>query len=256
MLGDLVRYRALVRNLVFKDLKLKYRDSALGVVWSLLSPLLTLVVYTLVFKHILRMQVEHYGYFLLTGLLPWNFFAGSLVASTRAIIDNASLIKKVYFPRDALPVASVLFNFCQLLLALAVFVPALVLISGVPLHWTAILFVPLLVLHLLFTLGLAFVLATSTVFFRDVAHLVEVALLPLFWMTPILYPATMAPDALQWFFTASPVAAFTIAYQDVLFWGRVPDGPALVAVLAWPLLTLLGGHAIFRRHSPAFAQEV
>ena len=181
------------------------------------------MVYTVAFKFILRVQTENYAYFLLVGLLPWNFFSSSLIASTQAITGNANLIRKVYFPRETLPIATVLFAFSQLLLALAVFLPALLLVSGVRLHWTAILFIPLLLLHVLFTLGLAFILATCTVFFRDVAHLTEVAVVLLFWMTPIIYPVAMAPRELQLFFKLSPLAAFAIAYQDVLFWGRVPE---------------------------------
>lgn len=253
---QLLRYRALVKNLVFKDLKLKYRDSILGVVWSLLNPLLLLVVYTVAFKSILRVQTENYPYFLLAGLLPWNFFASSLTASTQAITGNANLIKKVYFPRETLPIATVLFTFSQLLLALAVFLPALLLISGVRPHWTAILFIPLLLFHVLFTLGLAFILATCTAFFRDVAHLTEVAVVLLFWMTPIVYPATMAPEKLQLFFKLSPPAAFAIAYQDVLFWGRLPEELVLATLLGGTFAALLGGYALFHRFSPAFAEQV
>jgi ABC-type polysaccharide/polyol phosphate export permease len=253
---QLLRYRALVKNLVFKDLKLKYRDSILGVVWSLLNPLLLLVVYTVAFKSILRVQTENYPYFLLAGLLPWNFFASSLTASTQAITGNANLIKKVYFPRETLPIATVLFTFSQLLLALAVFLPALLLVSGVRPHWTAILFIPLLLFHVLFTLGLAFILATCTAFFRDVAHLTEVAVVLLFWMTPIVYPATMAPEKLQLFFKLSPPAAFAIAYQDVLFWGRLPEELVLATLLGGTFAALLGGYALFHRFSPAFAEQV
>jgi ABC-type polysaccharide/polyol phosphate export permease len=253
---QLLRYRALVKNLVFKDLKLKYRDSILGVVWSLLNPLLLLVVYTVAFKSILRVQTENYPYFLLAGLLPWNFFASSLTASTQAITGNANLIKKVYFPRETLPIATVLFTFSQLLLALAVFLPALLLISGVRPHWTAILFIPLLLFHVLFTLGLAFILATCTAFFRDVAHLTEVAVVLLFWMTPIVYPATMAPEKLQLVFKLSPPAAFAIAYQDVLFWGRLPEELVLATLLGGTFAALLGGYALFHRFSPAFAEQV
>jgi lipopolysaccharide transport system permease protein len=253
---QLFRYRTLVRNLVFKDLKLKYRDSALGVVWSLLNPLLLLVVYTVAFKYILQVPTENYSYFLLAGLLPWNFFSSSLVASTQAITGNAGLIRKVYFPRETLPIATVLFTLSQLLLALSVFLPALLLVSGAGLHWTAVLFVPLLLLHVLFTLGLAFVLSTCTVFFRDVTHLTEVAVILLFWMTPIIYPVTMAPPTLQRFFKLSPLAAFAIAYQDVLFWGRVPEGIVLSTLLGWTAAALLGGYTLFRRFSPAFAEEV
>ena len=253
---ELLRYRTLVRNLVFKDLKLKYRDSALGVVWSLLNPLLLLVVYTVAFKVILRVRTENYAYFLLAGLLPWNFFSSSLTASTQAITGNANLIKKVYFPRETLPIATVLFTLSQLLLALAVFLPALLLVSGVRLHWTAILFLPLVLCHVLFTLGLAFFLATCTVFSRDIAHLTEVALVLCFWMTPILYPATMAPTSLQLFFKLSPLGAFAIAYQDVLFWGRVPEGIVLSTLLGWTAAALLGGYTLFHRFSPGFAEEV
>jgi lipopolysaccharide transport system permease protein len=253
---EFLRYRTLVKNLVFKDLKLKYRDSVLGVVWSLLNPLLLLLVYTLAFKLVLRIETENYAYFLMVSLLPWNFFSGSLIASTQAITGNANLIRKVYFPRETLPIATVLFTFSQLLLALVVFLPALLLVSGVRPHWTAVLLIPLLLLHLLFTLGLAFVLATCTVFFRDVAHLTEVAVLLLFWMTPIIYPVTMAPPMLQLFFKLSPLAAFAIAYQDVLFWGRMPEELVLSTLLGWTAAALVGGYALFRRYTPAFAEEV
>jgi lipopolysaccharide transport system permease protein len=256
VIREVVRYRPLIKNLVVKDLKLKYRNSVLGLVWSLLNPLLMLVVYTLAFKLILRVETENYAYFLLVGLLPWNFFSSSLLGSTQAITASGSLIRQVYFPRETLPIATVLFTFSQLLLALAVFVPALLLVSGVRLHWTAVLFIPLLLLHLLFTLGLAFVLASWTVFFRDVAHLTEVAVVMLFWMTPIIYPVTMAPAKFQFFFKLSPPAAFAIAYQDVLFWGRVPEELVLSTLFGWTVAALLGGHALFGRYSPAFAEEV
>jgi len=251
-----LRYRSFVRNLVFKDLKLKYRDSALGVVWSLLNPLLTLAVYTLAFKYIMRIQIEHYPYFLLAGLLPWHFFGGALLASTGAIVGNAHLIRKVYFPREALPVATVLFAFAQLLLALAVFLPALILVSGVSVHWTVLLLPVLLLTHVGFVIGLAFALSAVTTSFRDVAHLTEVAILLLFWLTPIVYPVTMAPATLQVFFTASPLAAFAIAYQDLLFWGRVPGAGVVATVLGWSAVALVCGHRIFRWYSPGFAEAV
>ena len=251
-----LRYRTLVRNLVFKDLKLKYRDSVLGVVWSLLNPLLLLIVYTVAFKVVLQVQTENYPYFLLAGLLPWTFFSSALVASTQAITGNANLIRKVRFPLETLPIATVLFAFSQLLLGLAVFLPALAILSAVRLHWTALLFVPLLLLHVLFTLGLAFALSAGTVFFRDVAHLTEVAVVLLFWLTPIIYPASIAPPGFQRFFALSPLAAFAMAYQDILFWGRVPGELLLSTVAGWTLVALIGGYALFRRLSPALAEEV
>jgi len=255
-LGALFRYRALVYNLAQKDLKLKYRDSVLGVAWSLLNPLLTLAVYTFAFHTVLRVQMEHYAFFLLVSLLPWNFFSSSLLASTGSIFQNAQLIRKVYFPREVLPVATVLFGFAQLLLALAVFLPLLALTSTLPVRWTFALAIPLLLLHLVFTVGLALVLAPLTALFRDVAHLTEVALLLLFWVTPVVYPVSMVPLRLQGLLEASPLAAFTIAYQDVLFFARVPDRTVLLTILVATAVSLLVGLLVFRRLSPAFAERV
>lgn len=253
---DLFRYRSFIQNLVLKDVRLKYRHSVLGIVWSLLHPLLMVVVLTVGFKHVMRVQMENYAYFLLAGLLPWNFFSGAVLASTGSIIGGASLIKKVYFPREILPIATVLFHFVQLLLALAVFVPTLVLVAGVPLHGTSLLVFPLLLVHLLFTIGVALILSPLTAFFRDVAHLTEVGVMLLFWLTPILYPAATAPPGLQRFFEVSPLAAFALAYQDVLFWGRVPSVVLGSTVLLWTASVLLIGHTIFRWYSPTLAEEV
>lgn len=253
---DLWRYRSLIVNLVFKDLKLKYRDSVLGFVWSLAGPLLNLVTLTFAFQFVIRIQMENYVYFLLVGILPWNFFATSLQGATTTIVGNASLIRKVYFPRAVLPVASVLFTFAQLLLALLVFLPALGLISGVTLHWTAVLFVPLLLVHLAFTTGWALVLAAITTTFRDVQHFTDLALPLLFWVTPLVYPVTMAPPQLQTVFRFSPLAAFAVSYQDVLFWGRVPDVTAVATLLGWTAVSLLVGSTVFRWYSPTLAEQV
>src|SRR5262249_36091312 len=163
----------------------------------------------------LRVQRENYVYFIVSGLLPWTFFSGALLASTHAIVGNATLIRRIYFPRELLPVASVLFNFTQLLLALAVFIPAILFISGLRPAWAMPLIVPLLVLRLIFPTGLAFALSSITVHYRDVAHLTEVFLPLLFWATPILYPIELVPETLRRWILLSPLALFAASYQDV-----------------------------------------
>lgn len=254
MLRDLLRYRWLVANLVLKDLKLKYRDSTLGVCWSLLNPLLLLGVYTVAFKQILRVPMDGYPFFLMVGLLPWTFFATAVVGSTGAVTGNAHLIRKVAFPAEALPVAGVLFAFAQLLLALVVFLPSLALFTGVHFAPVALLFPVLLGLHLALTIGVAFALSALTSSFRDVAHLTEVALVLLFWMTPVIYPASMAPAPLQDLFLFSPPAAFASAYQDLLVWGRLPDPGVAATVSLSPVLALVVGHRIFRAYRSTFAE--
>jgi ABC-type polysaccharide/polyol phosphate export permease len=250
------RYRTLVRNLVAKDIKVKYRESFLGLLWSLLHPALMLVVYAFAFKVVLRVQREHYVYFLMAGVLPWTFFSGALVASTQAIIGNAALIRRIYFPRALLPIASVLFNFTQLLLAFAVFIPVILFISDLRPSWTMTLTAPLLLLHLIFTIGLAFALSSITVHLRDVAHLTEVLLPLLFWTTPILYPIEMVPPPVRRWMLISPLAAFAVAYQDLLLKAELPHWRLLAVIVAWTLASVGVGYLVFHRLSPRVAEEV
>jgi ABC-2 type transport system permease protein len=254
--GDLLAYRSFVKNLVLKDLKLKYRDSVLGFVWSLANPLFMIVVFTFAFRYVMRVHTENYGYFLMVGLLPWNFFAGSVQSSTGAIIGNAGLIRQVSFPRETLPIAAVLFNFAQLLLALAVFLPAFLVFSTVPVRWTMLLVVPLLLLHLGLAVGAAFALSALTVSYRDIAHFTELALFFLFWTTPIVYSAATAPPEIQLFLKLNPTAAFATAYQDVLLEGRIPDALNAVSVVGSTAVALFLGHAVFRRYRATLAEEV
>jgi homopolymeric O-antigen transport system permease protein len=252
----LLRYRALVRNLVSKDLKVKYRESFLGLLWSLLHPALMLLVYTFAFKVVLRVQRENYVYFIVAGLLPWTFFSGALLASTQSIVGNAALIRRIYFPRELLPIASVLFCFTQLLLAFAVFIPVVLLVSGLHLSWAMTLTVPLLLLHLIFTIGVAFALSSLTVHFRDVAHLTEVFLPLVFWITPILYPVEMVPKAFRRWISLSPTALFAVSYQEVLLQARLPEWSLLAPMVGWTFATLVLGYLVFRRLHRRMAEEV
>jgi lipopolysaccharide transport system permease protein len=257
LLRDLLAYRTFIVNMVMKDLKLRYQASILGFLWSMVNPLLMLVIYTVVFSRVMRVTTEsNYTFFLVSGLMPWMFFSGALVASTNSVIGNAGLVRKVRFPLDTLPVATVLFNFAQFLLALLVVVPGLVLITGARLSAEAWFAIPLLLLHVAFTTGVAFVLAALTTVFRDVTHLTDVLLMVLFWNTPIVYPAEMAPPALQAWFRVSPIAGFTEAYQTLLVKHRLPDGGTLVMLVAWTVVALAVGRLTFRRYSGTFAEAV
>jgi lipopolysaccharide transport system permease protein len=257
LLRDLLAYRTFVFNMVQKDLKLRYQASVLGFLWSMLNPLLMLVIYTVVFSRVMRVPMEgNYTFFLFSGLMPWTFFSGSLIAATGSVIGNAGLIRKVQFPHETLPVATVLFCFAQLVLALLVVVPGLVLITGARLTAVAWLAIPLLLLQLAFTIGLAFALAALTTVFRDVTHLTDVVLMVLFWGTPIVYPAEMAPAALRTWFRLSPVSGFIGGYRSLLVGHRLPDAGTLAILVTWTVVALAVGHALFRRVSPTFAEAV
>lgn len=249
------QYRELLKNLIVKELKLKYRGSFLGFFWSLLNPLVMIIVYSIAFKYILRIQLENYTVFLITGLLPWIFFSAATMASTEAVLSNGNLVKKIRFPREILPLATVLFNFIQFLLALAVFFPALIFLNAkFTLALTA--YPAILLLHLAFTIGVALLLSALTVFYQDVKHLTEVGLMILFWMTPILYYISMVPERVRWLFQLNPMTSYITAYQDIIYWGRWPAWEAWLLGAFWAAAALGLGAWVFRRFNPRFAEEL
>jgi ABC-2 type transport system permease protein len=215
-------YREMVRNLVLKDLKLKYRGSVLGFLWSLLNPLAMVGVYTLAFKYILASSQPGFPFFVLLGVLAWSFFANSAAMSTGAIIEGGSLIKAVRFPRAVLPLATVLFNLTQYLLTVLVLLPMMFLIYRVPPSGPMWLFPVFLLLQVAFTIGLALMLSAATTFFRDVRHFVDIGLSLLFWTTPIVYPVSQVPEWLRPVLLLTPMSPFVAAYHNIFYDGLWP----------------------------------
>lgn len=249
-------YRELIRNLVLKDLKLKYRDSVLGFLWSLANPLLLILVYTFVFGHVLRGGPAQFAYFLMVGILPWNFFAQSLMMSTGSILDNGSLIRKVAIPMEVFPVATVLFTLAQYLAALIVFFPMAFLFFKVPFSWSWIIFLPILALQILFTLGLCFIVATATVFYRDVRHFTEILLMLLFWLTPIVYDLQAVPSSLKTVLYMNPLSYFILAYQDALYHNHASSPDRFMAIFSLTLVSFILGYGLFVFCKVRFPEEV
>ena len=215
-----------------------------------------LVVYTFAFKIVLRvpngeLRLLHHGRPPALG-----FLRDAVTASTQAIVGNAGLIRKVYFPREILPIASVLFSFTQLLLALAVFLPALMLNSGIDPSWKMLLVLPVLLLHLLFTVGLAFALAAVTVHFRDVAHLTEVLLPLLFWATPIVYPIDMVPGRSRAGSGSARSRCSPSCTRTSSSGPTCRSGPLVAPVLAWTCRDGRAGIPRLPPTRPTLAEEV
>lgn len=255
-MSSLLKYRELLKNLVLKDLKVKYRDSVLGFLWSLANPLLLILVYSFVFGHMLRGGPPNFAYFLMVGILPWNFFAQSLMMSTGSILDNGNLIRKVALPLEVFPVATVLFNLAQYLLALIVFFPMAFLFFKVPFAWSWINFLPLLVLQIIFTLGLCFILSTATVFYRDVRHFTEILLMLLFWLTPIVYDIQAVPPSLRTVLYMNPLSCFILAYQDALYHNIFSSPERFLSVVLLSFLSFVLGYFLFVIFKVRFPEEV
>jgi ABC-2 type transport system permease protein len=222
-LASTYAYRQLLKTLVLKDLKLKYRGSVFGFLWSLTNPLVTIIVYALAFTFILRVRGKGFVFYLMLGQLSWSFFASSATMSTGSIVDNAGLLKSVFFPRAILAIGTVLFNLAQYLLTAVVFLPVMLLWYHVPLSTAMLLYPVFLTLQVVFTIGIALILSTTTTFFRDVRHLLEVTLSVLFWMTPIVYELRQVPERLRLVILLGPLSPFVVAYQQMFFFREWPD---------------------------------
>jgi ABC-2 type transport system permease protein len=259
-LGDtivsLIRYRELIKNLVMKDLKLKYRGSVLGFLWSLVNPIVMITVYTLAFTFVMRTAVPGFVFFLLLGLLAWNFFASSAAMSTGAIIDSGSLMKSVSFPRAILPIAAVIFNLTQYLLTVLVFLPAMLTLYRVVPSGPMLLYPLFIAMQVLFTIGVALLLAAGTAFFRDTRHLLEIALSALFWMTPILYPLTQVPEKVRLLILLSPLSPFVVAYQQMFFYRQWPSFTVWAVGLTYSIGTFLLGAWLFLSLEDHLAEQL
>ena len=249
-------YRQLLLNLVLKDLKLKYRGSVIGFVWSLANPLVMVGIYTFAFTKIMPVGSPQFVFYLLLGLLAWTFFASSVAMSTSAIADNGGLLKSVWFPRAILPTATVLFNLVQYILTVLVFIPVMVVYYDVPLVAPMLLFPIFVALQAAMTIGIALVLATGTTFFRDIRHLVEVALAVLFWATPVIYEVERIPEGVRWIAALSPMTPYVNAYHAVFFYRQWPEAQTWAATIGYAVVPLVLGLWLIARHEDQFAELV
>lgn len=261
-LRELLAYRELVANLTVRDLKLKYKRSSLGLAWSLLNPLFMMAIYTAVFSRILRFNVPNYWALILAGLLAWVFFANAVGSATTSFVHSANLISKVYFPIEALPIASVAAQFVNFLISLVILVLVLLgvrVFTGSPPLSASLLVLPvILAAQLVFTVGLSMLAATVTVYMRDLEHLVAIGLTALFYLSPVLYPLDghVIGPTLSQLVRLNPLSWYLESYHAVLFYGRWPD-PALftLALVAAPL-ALVAGYLVFARLRWRLPEEV
>ena len=269
--AEILRYRELLVNLVKKELKVRYKNSALGFFWSMLNPAMYLVIFTIVFKF-LGAQIPYFSIFLLSGLLGWNLLASALNGAAGSLVGNANLVTKVYFPREILPLASIgasLIHFC---LQFIVLLGGLV-VFRYGLDPSGLFLVPFaLVVLIVFITGLSLLIASSNVYFRDVQHFLELALLAWFWMTPIVYPIAQVQktlgDSVMWkLYRLNPMTSIASAFQRGVYGAKGADGVLVDAPISWyvanlswvllgSLVLLVIGVLVFHRFESRLAEEL
>jgi ABC-2 type transport system permease protein len=246
--ANLFAYRDLIRYLVGRDLKVRYRRSAIGLMWTMLQPLMMMIIFSVVFSTIFRSSIANYPVYALSGIMFWNFFSQSVISSMNSLRLNARILQKLPVPKAVFPIASVIGGVINLLLALVPLM-GLVLLSGrVP--TLAVLFVPVAILiAALFTLGAGLLLAPLAVFFTDVVELVGVLLMMLMYMTPVFYPLAIVPERYRWIMRINPIARVLDLFRTPIWDGSVPGARAIAIAAILALVLLAVGAAAFRRSS-------
>jgi len=251
-LRELLSYRELFINLTVRDLLVRYKRSALGFAWARIEPLSQMLVYTVVFSMLLRIDTPNYPLFVLCGLLPWALFFSGITYSLRSISDNAPLIKKVYFRREMLPLSCVAGRLVHFAMSLLLLLP-LMLYYDVPLR-LSLAWLPLIIMiQLLHVAGIAVCLAALNTLYDDIFFITNFVLSALFYLTPVFYPVSMVPPDYRAVYMLNPMAALIRSYRAVVLDGGTPPFELWISALTGVMVIGLGGF-VFRRLDPRFAE--
>jgi len=256
LVGELWNYREMIVSLVRRDLKSRYKGSVLGFLWMFLNPLLQLCVYTAVFSIIMDSGIEKYYLFLFVALVPWIFFSTCLSGGTTVIFAQQDMVKKIYFPRQVLPIVFTTSQFINMLLSFIV-IFVVILFSGIELHIRVLLYLPIImIIEYILALGITFLVSALTVYFRDLEHILGIVSMAWMYLTPILYDVERVPEQLMPIFNLNPMTSITIAYRDILYYGKVPQFRTLGSAIGLGVVILILGEIAFSRLQRHFVEEL
>jgi ABC-2 type transport system permease protein len=258
----LFSYRELLVSLTKKELKVKYRGSVLGFFWSLLNPILTMLVYSFVFSIVLRAGIEQFAVFLICALLPFNFLSNSVNYGSGSIISNSNLVNKIYFPREILPLSVVFSNLVNFLFELtALFI--VLAFMGYKFYLFLYLLPVLILIQFFLVVGMTLLVSALNVFFRDLQHLITIVMMVWFFGTPIIYPLSMVPERFQPYIKfINPMTIYAAYYRNIFYYVKYPENAGFPSVLE--TVTALGitfliffiGYFVFKKMEPRFAEEI
>lgn len=253
---ELFAYRQMIFSLVKKDLRGRYKGSVLGFLWTFINPLFQLVVYTLVFSFILKSDIDKYYLYLFVALIPWIFFSSSITGGAASVVAQKDLVKKIYFPRQVIPISYVTSCFVNMLLCFIV-IFAVVLISGTGLNLLAVLCLPVIMaVEYLLALGMALLASAVTVYFKDLEHILGIITMAWMYLTPIMYPKSIIPASFLPFFNLNPMTHIIDCYRAVLYQKEIPQLSSLLSSLVLGLVFLLIGWGVFDKLQKRFAEAL
>lgn len=252
---NLYEYRELLKSSIKKDVGGKYKNSVLGVLWSFLYPLLQIAVYAIVFPLIMRSNMENYTVFVCCGLIPWNFFSTAISRSSFTMIENGNILKKVYFPREILPISVVTSEAVNFVIS-TIIILAFVLGTGMGLTWYVIFYPVILLIQYILLIGISLFVSSITVYFRDLQHFIGIALQLLFYATPIVYTTNIIPESYQWILRLNPMTFIIDGYRSIFYYQQQPDFISLGITLLVSLILCVVGYLLFSKLQKRFAEEL
>ncbi len=253
---EIYQYRQMIFSLVKKDLRGRYKGSVLGFLWTFINPLMQLVVYTFVFTYIMKAGIDKYYLYLFVALIPWIFFSSSLTGGSSSIVAQKDLIKKIYFPREVIPISYVTSCFVNMLLCFCIIFPVM-LVAGVPLNPLALLCLPvILIVEYFLALGIAMLASAVTVYFRDMEHILGIVSMIWMYLTPLFYSIDMIPERFRFVYHFNPMSSIISCYRDVFYYARVPDLTSLLEAVLLGVFFLVIGMLVFGKLKKGFAEEL
>lgn len=252
---EIYAYREMIWMLVLRDLRGRYKGSVLGFLWTFINPLMQLAVYTVVFSAIMRSGIDKYYLFLFVALIPWLFFSGSVMGGSMSIVSQSSMVSKIYFPRQILPIAHVTTCFVNMLLCFVVVLLVTGLSNGLNLAVLPYL-IPIMLLEYLLALGITLLVSGITVYFRDMEHIMGIVTMAWQFLTPIMYSVDMVPKQFKGIFHANPMTAIIVAYRDVLYYKQAPQMETMLSALGMGVVFLIIGWFGFEKMQRHFAEEL
>lgn len=252
---ELYNYRELLKSNTKKEIRGRYKQSFLGVLWSFLNPLLQLLVYSIVFGALLAGGDDTYYIYVCVGLIPWTFFTTTVTAGTLSVIINDNIVKKVYFPREILPISSVISGAINFLIS-TIIILAFVLISGIGFTKFILLYPAILLIQCILLLGISFILSAITIYIRDLEHIISVFLMAAFYITPIVYKLDQMPENLRIIMQLNPMTHIINAYRDIFYYQQMPNMKNLVILFVISFVLMIVGYFIFKKLQKGFAEEL
>jgi len=253
---EIFSYSDMIKSLVQRELRGKYKGSVLGFLWTFINPVCQIIVYTIVFSVIVKNNLDKFYVYMIVGMIPWLFFDMSMRIGAGSIRYQGDMIKKIYFPREVLPISCVTANFINMLFCFII-VFVVLAFSGIGFSLKALYFLPLLMLtEYIMVLGFTLIVSAVTVYFKDMEHIVTVLLMAWIYLTPILYSLESIPDSIRWIFMLNPMTSVIESYHHILYWKSVPHPKLLIYAVVVSLIVLVVGELIFKRLDDNFAEEL